>query len=242
MKPRKLLLAATATAATIVGTAGAASAHHPDITASVGCKNDSNLASVFLKATPWSTQEPARQVNAEVWFEQFNGSTWSQVSFPGSFNPGQGPIVREVIVEAGKSYRFRAINTKPWGPNGEYGSVGEWRDITVNVDPKPCAKPAPTTTATVPPTTVTPPSTTVPAPPVTTVPVAPPTTTVTPPVLTVEPPVVIGTAAVLEREPLNGTLAYTGTGRTLLLTELALGASIVPFGAWLVRASRKGGE
>lgn len=234
MKPRKLILAATATAATILGTAGTASAHHPDITASVGCKNDSNLASVFLKATPWSTQEPARQVNAEVWFEQFNGSTWSQVSFPGSFNPGQGPIVREVIVEAGKSYRFRAINTKPWGPNGEYGSVGEWRDITVTVDPKPCAKPVPPTTVTVPP--------------VTTVPVAPPTTvatpvdTIAPPVLTVEPPAVIGTAAVLERESLNGTLAYTGTGRGLLLVELGLGFSMVPFGAWLVRTSRKGGE
>lgn len=231
MKPRTLPTIAALAAAGLIATAGPAAAHHPEISATVGCKNPSNLASVFLKAVPWSTQEPARQINKEIWFEQYDGSAWQQVSFPGSFNTGQGPIVREVIVEAGKTYRFRAINTAPWGPNGEYGSVGEWRDITVTVDSKPCPVETPATT-------VPAPTTTAPTPPATTV--APPATTTPPPVLTVEqPPTVVGTAAVLERTSAPSELAYTGAGRTLLVTEVLCGATVIPFGAWLVRKSNR---
>lgn len=178
----KKRLTAGVTLAALLGATTIADAHHPEITANPGCVQNAQ-ASVFVTATAWQTGDPAHRVNNDIGIDIWNGSQWVNAS-NGAFTLTVTSFTRALTLPADVTpvtARIRAIARVPWGPNGEFGSVGESRETTVTVT-MPCLTSDPVPTTTVPPVF---PPTTAPDPKL-----PPFTTTTTVPPVVLAPPMV----------------------------------------------------
>ncbi len=147
-----------------------ADAHYPDISATAACLD--TRAQVTIEVTSWTeTNEPLLRVDRDITV------TWdSQLVGRGEFTPANNyhfTVVLTVPAD-GSTHVATATAVAPFGPNGEYGFAGSFRQVSVTL-PVTCL-PATTTTAS-PTTTVAPPPTTTVAPPPTTTVAPPPTTT-----------------------------------------------------------------
>lgn len=176
----KRRLTAGVTIAALLGATSIADAHHPEITVNPGCIQNAQ-ASVFVTATAWQTGDPAHRVNNDIGIDVWNGSQWVNAS-NGAFTLNVSSFTRALTLPADVTpvtARIRAIARVPWGPNGEFGSVGEWRETTVTVN-RPCltVDPVPSTVPpTFPPTTAPDPK----LPPFTTTPTTVPPVSLVPP-------------------------------------------------------------
>lgn len=133
---RALVCAVVSMSVLLGGPVTQASAHHPEISASMSC---SGLVS--YTATAWSDSDPARRTNNAVTV-RIGGTTIGT----GAFTSGNGftfsgthqlatPLPGSIVVTA---------VTGPWGPNGEFGSSGS-STSTGSITIAPCpAQPAAT--------------------------------------------------------------------------------------------------
>jgi len=205
-----------------------ASAHHPEIQASPACFNETS-ARITVTATAWTTPEADHRINPNVVV------TIAGQTFNGAFNAGNGYqfSVQITVPANGATYVARATAVAAWGPNGEFGSAGEFRETTVTV-PTACVEGGTTTTTTSTTTTSTTTSTTVPtttAPPTT----AAPTTVAT--VSTTAPPTTIGVQVGGIIEERVGTSVLARTGRPIAPT-LIVGLSLIFIGAFIELRAR----
>jgi hypothetical protein len=123
-----------------------ADAHHPELEASVKCVD--SQAEVTVKAWSWEDDDANRRVNKDIaisWDGVTKGSgaftSANDYSFSTKFS----------VPADGTKHTATATAMVPFGPNGEFGFAGEFRQVTVTL-PANCA-PAPTTTTAPPPTT-----------------------------------------------------------------------------------------
>jgi len=136
--------------------AGPASAHHPDITVATGECRD-GVPTIVITSTAWPNADPARRVNPSI------GITIDGVQVAtGAFAAPDYSFTRIVPTTAGP-HVVRATALAAWGPDGEFGNVGEYSEVSVVVAPCPegSTTTASTTTAsttTASSTTATPPS------------------------------------------------------------------------------------
>lgn len=191
MKKLPLLLIAIALMAVLF--TGSASAHHPEITGSAVC-SDVGLSLVTVVAEAWQA-EPDRRVNHVVSIDYWDGIGWMNVAL-GAFNASNNykmSTIANVQTSLG-SVVFRATPLVGWGPNEEYGSAGDYREVLV-VLPTNC----PTIPGTIPTTTMLRP---LPPPPIETVP-----TTITVPTATLPVPPSSTTTTTLATTTTSTTLA-----------------------------------
>lgn len=136
-----------------------ADAHHPEIQASAVC-SDSGLALVTVIAEAWANPEPIRRINHQVSIDYFDNGLnkgWVNVAL-GSFGASNNftiSTIANVALSQG-SVLFRATSVANWGPNGEFGSAGEYRETTVQL-PTGCGTPPVITPPPVTPPVTTPP-------------------------------------------------------------------------------------
>jgi hypothetical protein len=226
---------------------GVASAHHPEVVATNVCAETGAVPTIQVVATAWETDwGNDHRVNNDVRIDVTGPGV--NLTRSGSFAaPGYAITTTFAVPGAeGRTLTVRVTSVAPWGPNGEYGSAGEYRETTVTVAP-PC--PANTTTTT---TSTVPPSSTTTAPPVS------PTTT-PPSTGTGSGSSATGTgsgsgsanvpvevegrvqtrddspdSAAAARQAQSGQLAFTGAETNLLvglaLGSLALGGALVGLG------------
>ena len=219
-----------------------ASAHHPEIQATPVCLTETT-ARITVTTSAWDTSEADHRINTNV------ALTFANQTFNGAFNAANGYqfSVAVDVPANGTTYVARATAIAPWGPNGEFGSAGEFRETTVTA-PNPCLANTTTTTTTTT-TTSTTTSTTTTTIPATTVPsstvapttiaqstTAPPTTAAT--VTTGAPTTTIGVqvGGIIEERVGVGVLARTGNRSVTLL--LVVGLSLVLIGAFIELRAR----
>ena len=149
-----------ATASMVLLMAGA-DAHHPEVSASAPCEDETGRALVQIKAESWSQagygDEHRYNANVSV---SFDGVTVGSGAFLPSNNFSF--TVKYSAKADGATHTVRATAVAGFGPVGEFGSAGEFRESTVKL-PIDCKETAPTTTTTKPvttTTTTTPPATT----------------------------------------------------------------------------------
>ena len=141
-----------ATAASLVLLMSGADAHHPEVSASASCAD--GQAVVRIAAISWVTDNEAHRYNSNV-SVSFDGTVVGSGAFaPTTF----GFTVLHNAPADGASHVVRATAVAGFGPTGEFGSEGEFRETTV-VLPVDCAS----TATTVPPTTTVVSVTTVPS-------------------------------------------------------------------------------
>jgi hypothetical protein len=146
---RRLALFAAAGIA-VVGFAGTASAHHPEISATVRCEAEGD-PTVSITATSWATPNQAARHNNNVVIA-IDGVTVRS----GAFTATNGYTFTVRVPVTVGVHTARATAVVGFGPSGEFGSAGEWRETQFRV-PDNCAPVPPTTTVT---TTSRPPTTT----------------------------------------------------------------------------------
>jgi hypothetical protein len=159
MKRSKLLAGALALlpAAGLLAVTQLADAHHPDIEAHTVCVDTS--AKVTIDVTSWTeTDEPARRVDGNV------SVSWDgAVVGHGAFTPENSYhfTVTLSLPADGTTHVANATAVAPFGPAGEYGYEGSYREVSVTLPTTctPTTTTAPTTTA-APTTTVAPVTTT----------------------------------------------------------------------------------
>ncbi|MEO5841829.1 MAG: hypothetical protein ABIQ73_14745 [Acidimicrobiales bacterium] len=234
-----------------------ASAHHPEIEATPVCVAPTT-ARITVTATAWTTPEADHRINNNVVVtiagQTFNGAFTAANSY-------QFSVFVDVPAN-GATYVARATAVTAWGPNGEFGSAGEFRETSVTAPPQ-CVEggtttttttstTTSTTTTTAPPTTAPPttiPPTTIPpttAPPTTTPPTTPAPTTAAPTtvaptiesVTTTAPPTTIGVqvGGIIEERVSTGVLARTGNSP--VRPWLVVGLSLVVLGAFIELRAR----
>lgn len=230
-----------------------ASAHHPEIQATPVCFSET-IARVTVTTSAWVTPEPDHRINNNVVV------TIAGQTFNGAFTAANG-YQFSVFVDVpanGATYVARATAVTAWGPNGEFGSAGEFRETSVTVPPQ-CVgngttttTTTSTTTTTVPPTTAPPttvppttaPPTTAPpttAPPTTAPPTTAPPTTVAPVVETVPTtaaPTTIGVqvGGIIQERVNTSVLARTGNAP--VRPWLVVGLSLIVVGAFIELRAR----
>lgn len=226
MRKLPLLFIAVALMAVLIPTT--ASAHHPEITASAVC-SDSGLSLVTATAEAWANPDPPRRVNNLVSIDYWDGLGWVNVAL-GAFNASNNYTITTIanVQTSLGSVVFRATGVVNWGPNGEYGSAGDYREATVQL-PTNCATPPgtiPTTTSPSPSPTTTPPATTttLPAPTTTVGTTTVPTTLAVPP--STNPPVTGPDSRIIERER---ELARTDRHNEGILIFIAAALAFVGF-------------
>jgi LPXTG-motif cell wall-anchored protein len=240
---KKLLVCAVvAVAAALAWNVSSASAHHPEVVASNVCTN--GVPGIEVTASAWVTDWTAdHRVNNNVRID-VTGNGVSLTS-SGTFVAPDYSFTRQFDVPGavGQTLTVRATSVAAWGPNGEYGSAGEFRETTVTVAP-PCNETTTTTTA-APTTTVAPGASGTSVPP-TTAPVttAAPTTTAAP--ATTAPAgnsatEVEGITQVRPQVPdagaqAAGQLAFTGRDET---TAVFAGVGLLLAGTGLVLGARR---
>jgi hypothetical protein len=238
---KKLLAAAGILAvASFFWGAGVASAHHPEVVATNVCAETGAVPTIQVVATAWQTDwGNDHRVNNDVRIDVTGPGV--NLSRSGTFVGPDYSITTTFAVPGaeGRTLTVRVTSVAPWGPNGEFGSAGEFRETTVTVAP-PCPGTS-TTTTTVPPTT-----TSTPAPPTTTAAPVSPTTTPSSGAGSADVPTEVAgkvqtrddspdsAAASRQTGAQAGQLAFTGAETNLLvgvaLGSLALGAALVGLG------------
>jgi hypothetical protein len=203
---------------------GVAAAHHPEIQATPQCVSGT-LARITVTTSAWATPDASHRINSNVQL------TVGSQTFPGAFTAANGyqfSVTLDVPAN-GATYTARATAVAPWGPNGEFGSAGEFRETTVTAPLECVVAPTTSTTSTT--------STTVPT---TTLPPTTPSSSVAPTtaaVTTTAPPTTIGVQVGGIIEERVNVLARTGAPVTPLLV---LGLSFIVLGAIVeLRARRR---
>jgi len=195
------------------------------------CFNETS-ARITVTATAWTTPEPDHRINPNVVV------TIAGQTFNGAFNAGNGYqfSVQVTVPANGATYVARATAVAAWGPNGEFGSAGEFRETTVTV-PTACVEGGTTTTTTSTTTTSSTSTTTSTTVPTTTAPptTAAPTTAAT--VSTTAPPTTIGVQVGGIIEERVGTSVLARTGRPIA-PSLIVGLSLIFIGAFIELRAR----
>lgn len=134
-----------AAAASMVFLVAGADAHHPEVTTSAVCVN--GRAQVRIDTASWVTDVPDHRYNSNV------SVSWDgTVVGSGAFLPSNNYAfsITYTTNADGSTHTVRATAIAAWGPNGEYGFPGEYREATVTL-PTNCVATtttaAPTTTA-----------------------------------------------------------------------------------------------
>jgi hypothetical protein len=144
----KKLLASGALASAVVLMWGitAASAHHPEVAAVTVCYN--NAPAIQVTSTAWDTTEgDAHRVNTNVQVHVTGPGIDQTLS--GAFTGPTFSFVRTFVLPnsaMGQTLTVRATAVAPWGPSGEFGSEGTFRETTVTVQ-NPCPVSSTTTAA-----------------------------------------------------------------------------------------------
>ena len=125
-----------------------ADAHHPEVSASSTCA--SGQAAVRIDSASWISDIPDHRYNPNIAIS-FDGA----VIGSGSYVPSNGYAFTLLYGAPadGRTHTVRATAVGAFGPSGEYGNIGEYRETTVTL-PVNCASTA-TTTTTAPTTTTT---------------------------------------------------------------------------------------
>ena len=202
-----------------------ATAHHPEIQATSVCISETT-ARIVVTASAWATPEADHRINTNVVV------TVANQTFNGAFTAANGyQFSATVNVPAnGATYVARATAVTAWGPNGEFGSAGEFRETSVTV-PTACVETG-TTTTTSTTTSTTTTSTTVPtttAPPTTAAPTSVTTVTTTAPTTTIG----VQVGGIIEERV--GVLARTGRP---VVPSLIVGLALVLIGAFIELRAR----
>jgi hypothetical protein len=185
MRPTRLRLAI---AAAVIVTGGfgvlvrGADAHHPEVAATAVCAN--GTVQVSIRSTSWETDEAPRRYNSDVSIS-FDGVVVGR----GAFLPTNGytfTITTQAVPDGG-SHIVRATALAAFGPAGEFGDAGAFREAAVTL-PSGCQN-GPSSTTTSPPTATT----------TTSIAPAPTSTTVAAPSTTSTVPVAVG--GIIETRP-----------------------------------------
>ncbi len=130
-----------ATASMVLLMAGA-DAHHPEVSASSSCAD--GLARVRIDAVSWASDTPDHRYNANVSIS-FDGTTVGS----GAFLPTNNFAFAITLSTAadGATHTVRATAVSGFGPAGEFGLQGEFREATVTL-PANCTVVVTTTTTT----------------------------------------------------------------------------------------------
>lgn len=128
-----------ATASMVLLMAGA-DAHHPEVSASSSCAD--GLARVRIDAVSWTTDTPDHRYNANVSIS-FDGATVGSGAFLPTNNYAFGVTLS--IAADGATHTVRATALAGFGPAGEFGLQGEFREATVTL-PVNCTVAVTTTT------------------------------------------------------------------------------------------------
>jgi LPXTG-motif cell wall-anchored protein len=251
---KKLLVSAVlVVAVAFLWNTSGASAHHPEVVARNVCVD--GVPGIEVTTTAWQTDwTPDHRINTNVRIDVTGNGV--ALTSTGTFVGPDYAFTRQFATPnaVGQTLTVRATSVAPWGPNGEYGSAGEYRETTVTVAP-PCDE-MPTTTTAAPTTTASPSTTVSPGSSATSVPstVAPATTTpVTSTPATTAAPATTAPAsnagdAATEVEAATqvrdagpqaqgaAQLAFTGRDTT---TPIFVGAGLLLAGAGLVLGTRR---
>jgi LPXTG-motif cell wall-anchored protein len=160
---KKLLVCSfVAVVAGLAWSVSSAGAHHPEVVAVNVCPD--GVPTIEVTATAWADLPPGWTTDHRV-----NNNVRIDVDGPGvdltasgAFTGPDFSITTQFAVPqaVGETLTVRVTSVAPWGPDGEYGSAGEFRETTVTVAP-PCDDMTTTTTTAAPTTTTAPPTTTV---------------------------------------------------------------------------------
>jgi hypothetical protein len=191
----KRMIAGITFAFTMAWMLGTANAHHPEISASVDCKDQQDNVRVFVNVNTWNNGPNGTHNNVVV--EMRTSTGWENIDNVKLRSDMTAPVSVSVVVKSGPQATFRATALGPWGANGEFGNGGESRSVTTATTSYDCP-------------VVTVPTT---SPPATTVPVTVPTVTV--PVATVPPVVLLPPVVIVAPEapaavPVVASPRFTG--------------------------------
>lgn len=117
-----------------------ADAHHPEVSTSAVCVN--GQAQVRIDTASWVTDTPEHRHNSDVRVA-WDGTTVGSGAFLPSNNYAFS--ITYTVTADGSTHTVRATAIPAWGPSGEFGSPGEFRETTVTL-PTNCVV-ATTTTA-----------------------------------------------------------------------------------------------
>lgn len=141
-------------------TSKSADAHHPEVLVSSVCiPPDESF--IGIMATAWKFWDdgtpvtPDRRFNSDVRVYIGNSSimadSWLLVG-RGHFGPDNNYsfVTNNIQKNAVGSVTVRVVSVAPWGPNGEFNSLGDTREAVIDLS-NDCANEATTTTTTTPP-------------------------------------------------------------------------------------------
>lgn len=133
---KKILVSTVLAAAAFAVMASPASAHHPEVAAKAECVNGAFDITVTTEA--WATDDAARRHNNGI-SVQLMQSNRVLVAFGGTFTADNDYRFTDTFTsQPAGTYEVRAISTRPWGPNEEFGSELESRTVTVTTPDVPC--------------------------------------------------------------------------------------------------------
>ena len=173
---------------------GTSEAHHPEISARAVCI-PANTARITLDVVAWENDDPNRRFNSDIHV------TIAGETLYGAFTPANSysfTVTFDVPAD-GATYTATASAKVPWGPNREFESPDNYRQVSVTV-PERCPS-GQTATTTIPPTTTVGPTT---------------TTSTTSPTTTVE--ATVGVEGIVQTAPPTSVVVAAVQGVTLART------------------------
>jgi hypothetical protein len=109
-----------------------ASAHHPEVRAANVCLD--GVPSVAVTATAWETElEVTRRVNTDVRIDARGPHTAVTLGVTFVAPDYESRVTFPAPHALGDTLTVRATAVAPWGPNGEFGHEGTWRETTVSI-------------------------------------------------------------------------------------------------------------
>lgn len=144
MRPTRVgaaILSAAVITATFALMMRGADAHHPEVTASAVCADGQSI--VTIRATSWETDEAPRRHNNDV-VVTFDAVVVGRGVFVPS-NQYSFEIPYRTATD-GATHTVRAAAVAPFGPQGEFGDAGSFRETTVTTPSNCSPAAAPTTT------------------------------------------------------------------------------------------------
>jgi hypothetical protein len=132
MRRRVIVGGAAAIAVALAWHQSPASAHHPEVVAENACVE--GVPSIEVTATAWETDlGDERRINKDIRIDATGPNTSESVSGVFVSPDYEARVVFEVPNAIGDTVIVRATAVAPWGPNGEFGFAGTWRETWVTV-------------------------------------------------------------------------------------------------------------